>query len=96
MLARRTVSVEDGHIVALPDGFQLPPAGKADLSAAPALSGDLDKSVADIARLDLTAVGGAQPSDGEAQDSPATLDKSCGEAATNGASRGYVQVVAVV
>jgi hypothetical protein len=93
VLARRTVSVEDGHIVALPDGFLLPPAGNAELLAAPAPSGDLDKSVADIARLDLTAVGGAPATNSGAQDSPGASDKSAGEAATNGAPRGYVQVV---
>ena len=92
---RRTVSVEDGHMVALPDGFRPPPfPSKADTPAA-APSGDLDDSVADIARLDLTANGAAPVANSGAEDSPDASDKTGGEAATNGAPAGYVQVGAV-
>ena len=93
---RRAVSVEHGHMIALPDVLA-PDAAKAVSLASPAPSGDLADSVAAIAGLDLTASGVAVPglatTNGEAGDSPGSAgDRASSEAAGTSSSGGYVQV----
>ena len=95
---RRAVSVEDGHMIALPDPAALADAAKVVTLASPALSGDLADSVAAIATLDLTANGAAVPGlaapDGKSGDSPGgDGDEGSADAAPPGSSGGYVQVL---
>ncbi len=94
---RRAVSVEDGHMIALPDQATLADAAKPVTLASPAPSGDLADSVAAIATLDLTANGAAVPGlaapDGGSGDSPGSAgDRGSVEAAAPSSSGGYVQV----
>ncbi len=95
---RRAVSVEDGHMIALPDPAALADAAKPVTLASPAPSGDLADSVAAIATLDLTANGSAVPGlavpDGGSGDSPGVAgDGGSAAAAVPGSPSGYVQVL---